>query len=108
MKEDLLKKFRIKYSGHLKQSSKFNKNERPIQICHLVLVSSDNIKKIESSFAKVIEFCLAKDTYVRLVKIKIQGGEFLSPVLRLILLEVIDDSCTELPNPSRISESNVL
>ncbi|GFY39155.1 integrase catalytic domain-containing protein [Trichonephila inaurata madagascariensis] len=68
VKQDLRKRFRTEYLGHLRQSSKFDKNQKPLQIGDIVLVSSDNTKRIEWPLAKVMELYPSKDGSIRLVK----------------------------------------
>ena len=77
------------------RKSKFTKIKQPIQIRDIALVSSDNVKKIEWPFTKVIELCPSKDGHIRLIKQKMKGCEFFHPVLTLIPLEVIHDSCED-------------
>ncbi|GFY51333.1 transposon Tf2-9 polyprotein [Trichonephila inaurata madagascariensis] len=82
VKQDLRKRFRTEYLGHLRQSSKFDKNQKPLQIGDIVLVSSVNTKRIEGPLAKVMELYPSKDGSIRLVKVKMKSGEFLRPVPR--------------------------
>ncbi|XP_035214248.1 uncharacterized protein LOC118188025 [Stegodyphus dumicola] len=95
VKQDLRKRFRTEYLGNLRQSLKSHKNQKPIQIGDIVLVSSDNVKKIEWPLARVA--MVSKDGQVRLVKIKMKNGEFLRPVFRLIPHEVTDKSDPVIP-----------
>ncbi|XP_035206409.1 uncharacterized protein LOC118181389, partial [Stegodyphus dumicola] len=97
VKQDLRKRFRTEYLGNLRQSSKSHENQKRIQIGDIVLVSSDNVKKIEWALARVVELYRSKDGQVRIVKIKLKNREFLRPVLRLIPLEVTDKSDPFIP-----------
>lgn len=81
--------------SYLRQYSKFDKNQRPIQIGDVILVSSENVKELEWPLAKVIELYLSKDGNVRLVKVKMKDGEFLRSVLRLIPPEVTHERSIE-------------
>ncbi|GFY69119.1 integrase catalytic domain-containing protein, partial [Trichonephila inaurata madagascariensis] len=105
VKQDLRKRFRTEYLGHLRQSSKFDKNQKPLQIGDIVLVSSDNTKRIEWPLAKVMEYP-SKDGSIRLVKVKMKSGEFLRPVLRLIPLEVTQKVDLGKPPVDRIFPTN--
>ncbi|GFS45503.1 uncharacterized protein TNIN_382121, partial [Trichonephila inaurata madagascariensis] len=106
VKQDLRKRFRTEYLGHLRQSSKFDKNQKPLQIGDIVLVSSDNTKRIEWPLAKVMELYPSKDGSIRLVKVKMKSGEFLRPVLRLIPLEVTQKVDLGKPPVDRIFPTN--
>ncbi|GFY65942.1 integrase catalytic domain-containing protein [Trichonephila inaurata madagascariensis] len=106
VKQDLRKRFRTEYLGHLRQSSKFDKNQKPLQIGDIVLVSSDNTKRIEWPLAKVMELYPSKDGSIRLVKVKMKSGEFLPPVLRLIPLQVTQKVDLGKPPVDRIFFTN--
>ncbi|GFS51650.1 integrase catalytic domain-containing protein [Trichonephila inaurata madagascariensis] len=106
VKQDLRKRFRTEYLGHLRQSSKFDENQKPLQIGDIVLVSSDNTKRIEWPLAKVMELYPSKDGSIRLVKVKMKSGEFLRPVLRLIPLEVTQKVDLGKPPLDRIFPTN--
>ncbi|GFS65018.1 uncharacterized protein TNIN_5631 [Trichonephila inaurata madagascariensis] len=78
VKQDLRKRFRTEYLGHLRQSSKFDENQKHLQI----------------------------DGSIRLVKVKMKSGEFLRPVLRLIPLEVTQKVDLGKPPVDRIFPTN--
>ncbi|GFY69768.1 integrase catalytic domain-containing protein [Trichonephila inaurata madagascariensis] len=105
VKQDLRKRFRTEYLGHLRLSSKFDKNQKPLQIGDIV-VSSDNTKRIEWPLAKVMELYPSKDGSIRLVKVKMKSGKFLRPVLLLIPLKVTQNVDLGKPPVDRIFPTN--
>ncbi|KAJ8985568.1 hypothetical protein NQ317_011530 [Molorchus minor] len=94
LREDLRKRFRSEYLGQLIMHSRGGKT-RNIKVGEVVLIGSDNTKRLDWPLAKVEEIFPGKDGGVRLVKLKTSSGHLLRPVQRLYPLEIdsIGDDC---------------
>ncbi|KAJ8964429.1 hypothetical protein NQ317_017452 [Molorchus minor] len=94
LREDLRKRFRSEYLGQLIMHSRGGKT-RNIKVGEVVLIGSDNTKRLDWPLAKVEEIFPGKDGGVRLVKLKTSSGHLLRPVQRLYPLEIdsIEDDC---------------
>ncbi|GFU48806.1 integrase catalytic domain-containing protein [Nephila pilipes] len=86
--QDLSKRFRSEYLGQLRQYEKKMRNSKPLEIGDVVLISSDNTKRLDWSSGKVIELFTSPGGNIRLIKLKTEKGKILRPVLRLYSLEV--------------------
>ncbi|GBN21007.1 hypothetical protein AVEN_204555-1, partial [Araneus ventricosus] len=73
--QDLRKRFRIEYLGHLREFSKIC-NESKIKEGDIVLISDSNVKRINWPLGRVIKLYLGKDKKVRLVEIQTKSGSF--------------------------------
>ncbi|KAJ8969571.1 hypothetical protein NQ317_001039 [Molorchus minor] len=87
-------KHRHKLREDLKKRSEGGKT-RNIKVGEVVLIGSDNTKRLDWPLAKVEEIFPGKDGGVRLVKFKTSSGHLLRPVQRLYPLEIdsIEDDC---------------
>ncbi|GFT11164.1 integrase catalytic domain-containing protein [Nephila pilipes] len=90
LRQDLRKRFRSEYLGQLRQYEKIMRNSKALVIGDVVLISSDNTKRLDWSLGKVIELFTLQDGNIRLVKLKTKNGEVLRRVLRLYPLEVTE------------------
>ncbi|GFS52078.1 integrase catalytic domain-containing protein [Nephila pilipes] len=90
LRQDLRKRFRSEYLGQLRQYEKKMRNSKSHEIGDVVLIFSDNTKRLDWSSRKVIELFMSPDQNIRLVKLKTKNGEVLRPVLRLHPLEVTE------------------
>ncbi|GFS68264.1 integrase catalytic domain-containing protein [Nephila pilipes] len=88
LRQDLRKRFRSEYVGQLRHYEKKIRNSKPLEIRDVVLITSDNAKRLDWSLEKVIEHFTSPDGNIRLVILKTKNGEVLRPVLRLYPLEV--------------------
>ena len=59
-----------------------------VQVGEVVLLGSDNRKRLDWSLARAVEFIPGRDGVCRLVKLKTATGESLRPIQRLYLLKV--------------------
>ena len=59
-----------------------------LKVGEIVLVSSENKKRIEWPMGRILEIFPGKDGKIRLVKVKVRDGEMLRPVQRVYPLEV--------------------
>ncbi|GBN73773.1 hypothetical protein AVEN_244542-1, partial [Araneus ventricosus] len=69
VQKDLRDQFRSEYLGQLVQR-RTCKESRPISVGDVVLVGSDNLKRIHWPFGKIIELLPGKGKGIRLVRIK--------------------------------------
>ncbi|GBL78773.1 hypothetical protein AVEN_65314-1 [Araneus ventricosus] len=88
LRQDLRKRFRSEYLGQLRQYERKIRSSPSIKIGDIVLISSDNMKRMDWPLGKVIEVFTSPDGNIRLVKLKTRSGEILRPTLRLYPLEV--------------------
>ncbi|GBN23522.1 hypothetical protein AVEN_170889-1 [Araneus ventricosus] len=85
LRQDLRKRFRSEYLGQLRQYERKIRSSPSIKIGDIVLISSDNMKRMDWPLGKVFT---SPDGNIRLVKLKTTSGEILRPTLRLHPLEV--------------------
>ncbi|GBM14120.1 hypothetical protein AVEN_60955-1 [Araneus ventricosus] len=87
LREDLRKRFRSEYLGHLRIYAKGSRNRHTFCVGDIVLIES-TAKRINWSLGKVVQLIEGKDGVLRLVKIRTKQGELLRPIQRLYTLEV--------------------
>ncbi|XP_071044416.1 uncharacterized protein [Parasteatoda tepidariorum] len=94
--KDLRSRFRVDYLGQLRESYR-KKNNVPVpKVGDIVLVWSDNIKRLNWPMARILETYPSQDGLVRLAKIKTKSGVFIRPVQKLCPMEL--DSCDVIAN----------
>ncbi|GBN32020.1 hypothetical protein AVEN_169113-1 [Araneus ventricosus] len=98
--QDLRKRFRIEYLGHLREFSKIC-NESKIKEGDIVLIGDSNVKRINWPLGRVIKLYLGKDKQVRLVEIQTKSGSFLRPIQRLFPLEISQSEKSAVPRPPK-------
>ncbi|GBM26159.1 hypothetical protein AVEN_47538-1 [Araneus ventricosus] len=98
--QDLRKRFRIEYLGHLREFSKIC-NESKIKEGDIVLIGDSNVKRINWPLGRVIKLYLGKDKKVRLVEIQTKSGSFLRPIQRLFPLEISQSEKSAIPRPPK-------
>ncbi|GBO00680.1 hypothetical protein AVEN_119801-1 [Araneus ventricosus] len=98
--QDLRKRFRIEYLGHLREFSKIC-NESKIKEGDIVLIGDSNVKRINWPLGRVIKLYLGKDKKVRLVEIQTKSGSFLRPIQRLFPLEINQSEKSAVPKPPK-------
>ncbi|GBM44036.1 hypothetical protein AVEN_124292-1 [Araneus ventricosus] len=98
--QDLRKRFRIEYLGHLREFSKIC-NEFKIKEGDIVLIGDSNVKRINWPLGRVIKLYLGKDKKVRLVEIQTKSGSFLRPIQRLFPLEISQSEKSAVPRPPK-------
>ena len=52
---------------------------------NIVLVQSDNVKRLDSPLARVIELITGKDGKVRVVRLRTTDGELVRPIQRILV-----------------------
>lgn len=88
VREHLRKRFRKEYLGFLRSS--FPKKQDNISIGDVVLIGTDDKRRLHWLLGRVVELFPGKDGIVRLVRLKTPKGYLLRPVQRLYPLEVTD------------------
>ncbi|GFU12865.1 uncharacterized protein NPIL_54901 [Nephila pilipes] len=94
--KDLRNRFRSEYLGVLVQKSK-RRVSNTIKIGHIVLIGSDNRKRIDWSLQVIAELIPGKDKQARLVKAKTSHSTLFGPIQKIYSLEV--DSSKDISNP---------
>ncbi|GFT80068.1 DUF5641 domain-containing protein [Nephila pilipes] len=79
IQRDLRDRFRSEYLGQLVQKRSF-KTSKSISAGDIVLVGSDNLKKIYGPLGKIIELLQSKDKGIRLVRVKTTNSMLLRPI----------------------------
>lgn len=87
LREELRSRFRKEYLSQLIQRGKVLKPE-VFHVGDLVLVGSDNKKRLEWPMARVDKLLPGKDGKVRVARLKTQNGFYVRPLQRLYPLEV--------------------
>jgi hypothetical protein len=87
LKEELKNRFRREYLSQLIFKRK-GRPTRPLRVGEIVIVGSDNRKRIDWPLARILELYKVKDQVCRVAKVQTQNGVFKRPVQRLFPLEV--------------------
>ncbi|XP_035712961.1 uncharacterized protein LOC118437745 [Folsomia candida] len=87
LREELRSRFRKEYLSQLVQRGK-ELNPEKFQVGDVVLVGSDNKKRVDWPMARVEQLLPGKDGKVRVARLKTQSGFFVRPLQRLYPLEV--------------------
>lgn len=87
LQKDLRKRFRSEYLGMLIQRPKLKKWST-ISVGDVVLIGSDNQKRINWPLGRVTKLIPGKEGIIRLVKLRTARGEILRPIQRLFPLEI--------------------
>lgn len=85
VKEKLKTRFQKEYISILKQSG--NVHQTPLEVGDMVLIGSDNKKRVDWPLAKIVEIYKGRDGVSRVAKVKTQNGELVRPFQRLFRLE---------------------
>lgn len=87
LRTHLRQRFRNEYLGFLMQKSNL-KNSANLKIGEIVLVGSDNFKRLDWPLAKIIEIFPGKDNVCRVVKLRTCKGEITRPIQKIYRLEI--------------------
>ncbi|GFS95593.1 DUF5641 domain-containing protein [Nephila pilipes] len=88
LREDLRKRFRLEYLGHLRQNTKTIRRSHGVIVGEVVLVENKNLKRLCWPLGKITETFPGKDGIVRLAKVRTARGEILRPIQCLYSLEI--------------------
>ncbi|XP_011883748.1 PREDICTED: uncharacterized protein LOC105570903, partial [Vollenhovia emeryi] len=86
VRQMLKERFRKEYLAELVHRGKLP-TSRPVKIGDVVLIGSDNRKRLEWPMAKVVELLPGKDGIPRVARLKLSSGELVRPIQRLYLME---------------------
>lgn len=87
LQQELKQRFRNEYLSQLVQRAKERSHKQP-KVGDIVLVGSDDQKRINWPMAKIIELLPGRDGVVRTVRVQTQQGGLLRPIQRFYPLEV--------------------
>lgn len=96
--QKLRKDLRLRFcSEYLEQLKLFyaKKSARDIKLGEIVLVESENEKRLNCLLARVVEILPGKDNHIRLVRLKTARGTLLTPIQRLYHLKCLFNPVTE-------------
>lgn len=99
LRENLRVRFRSEYLGQLKLVND-KRTTRSATLGELVLVGSDNAKRLDWPIGRIVEILPGKDGPARLVKVQTSRGLMLRPIQRLFPLE-----CCSVPECEAMSEN---
>ncbi|GFT94609.1 uncharacterized protein NPIL_116631 [Nephila pilipes] len=86
VRENLKQRFKREYLGFLRSS--FTKREDKINVGDIVLIGTDDKKRLHWLLGRVLELFPGKDGIIRLVKLRTEKGNVLRPIQRLYPLEL--------------------
>ena len=92
LRDDLRRRFRSEYLGQLRDNKQLTEN-RVLSVGDLILIGSDDMKRISWPLGRIKTIFTGKDDQPRVYRIKTQDGELNSPIQRLYPLE-LDYVCT--------------
>ena len=111
LRENLRSRFRNEYLGQLTQQTK-KRYLRRIQVGEVVLIGSDNVKRLDWPLARVEELLPGQDGEVRVVRLKTSLGQVMRPLQRIYPLEMSSpnsiDSNVEQSKATYTTDSEVL
>ena len=87
LRQEIRYRFRTEYLGQLVRHSKSKKNFSTIKEDDIVLVASDNQKRIAWPLARVLQVIVRNDEVPRIAKLKTADGELVRSLQRLNPLE---------------------
>lgn len=85
--QEFRSRFRKEYLAQLVQKGK-DKNQKMISVGDIVLVGTDNKKRMDWPMGKVLELMPSRDGHVRVAKVKTSTAVLTRPIQRLFPLEV--------------------
>ncbi|GFT69739.1 DUF5641 domain-containing protein [Nephila pilipes] len=86
VRENLKQRFKREYLGFLRSS--VTKREDKINVGDIVLIGTDDKKRLHWLLGRVLELFPGKDGIIRLVKLRTEKGNVLRPIQRLYPLEL--------------------
>ncbi|GFT81375.1 uncharacterized protein NPIL_669821, partial [Nephila pilipes] len=86
VRENLKQRFKREYLGFLRSS--VTKREDKINVGDIVLIGTDDKKRLHWLLGRVLELFPGKDGIIRLIKLRTEKGNVLRPIQRLYPLEL--------------------
>jgi len=102
---ELRKRFRKEYLSQLILKKNEKLSDKTFEVGDVVLIGSENKKRIEWPLGKVVEQYPGKDGVVRVVKLKTASGFLIRPVKKLYMLETYDEKKRLKESEARNSEN---
>ncbi|KFM60821.1 hypothetical protein X975_06497, partial [Stegodyphus mimosarum] len=111
---DLRKRFRLEYLGHLKHANLSKIISKLISIGDIVLVGSDNLKRLQWPVARVVEGIPRKGGTVTIAKLKTKSGIVTRSIQRIYPLQLSDNlegpvlrdkAISDYKTPAKIDDS---
>lgn len=104
---DLRKRFRSEYLGLLIHRTHGKNENKPHQtkLGDIVLIGSDNVKRVDWPLGRVIEILPGKDNVTRLVRLQTAASVLLRPIQRIYPLEVSSEWLEEVRTTENTAES---
>ncbi|XP_023316202.1 uncharacterized protein LOC111694002 [Trichogramma pretiosum] len=87
LRQELRRRFRDEYLGQLARHSKTTHNLATVKPGDVVLVASDNQKRLNWPLARVTDIVPGKDGVPRIARLRTANSKLIRPLQRLILLE---------------------
>ena len=106
LRNDLKQRFKKEYLGFLRSSRTFCADK--IKVGDVVLIGSDDKKRLHWPLAVVVEVIPGRDNVTRLVKLRTSKGLFLRSIQRLYPLELTDCNVNMDPEIPNISPNEIL
>lgn len=103
VKDKLKTRFYKEYISALKQSG--NKIQTSLVVGDIVLIGSDNKKRVDWPLARIIEIIKGRDGVSRVAKVKTQNGEIIRPFQRLYRLETSGTIAERIRNAPFVTRS---
>ena len=88
IKDDLRRRFRSEYLGALSFQKRRIKSENIVNVGDIVLVGSDNKKRVDWPLARVKSVIFSRDGVIRVVRLITSNGELVRPIQRIYPLEL--------------------
>ncbi|GFT75906.1 bel12-ag transposon polyprotein [Nephila pilipes] len=98
IRENLKQRFKREYLGFLRSS--VTKREDKINVGDIVLIGTDDKKRLHWLLGRVLELFPGKDGIIRLVKLRTEKGNVLRPIQRLYPLE-LKPNCEQVVSKNR-------
>ncbi|WP_185964928.1 hypothetical protein, partial [Klebsiella pneumoniae] len=88
LKQELRQRFKKEYLGQLVQRSNKRLKDNNLQVGDVVLIESNNLKRVDWPLAVVVEVMPDREGVVRVAKVKTSQGTLVRPIQRLYHLEI--------------------
>lgn len=96
LRTQLRNRFRSEYLALLIHRKSTGQGKNRLAVGDVVIVASDNVKRIKWPLGLVTELLPGADGFVRVAKVKTKTGEYLRPIQRIIPLEISHASNPQL------------
>ncbi|XP_018395064.1 PREDICTED: uncharacterized protein LOC108773670 [Cyphomyrmex costatus] len=94
LRDELRRRFRSEYLGQLAER-KIRGHNVPLKVGDIVLIGSNNRKRLDWPLARITEVYPGKDNIIRVAKVKTTTGELVRPIQHLYPLEMAEETKEE-------------